>query len=484
MIEDITKAESPGYIYAPVDFEPSKYPGPIADHPDAARWLLNSIYFNRLLRNFSEDDPVNLNAKLLGLVMGDINKVRPVREALEERRLISCDHSYVKGHKSFSFTLGPALKGVGWERYRSGSKAFNNRVNSFKEYVRNPTGFDVAVHDHLEKWARLVEISPDLDFNRLDFPEEAKEQLAIHQVEMIRDRYIRLTVCPYGRFHSNYSGLCREIRPYLKINGFHLAEIDIVNSQPYFLSLILIQEFIHSQSLPNSPNQSYFTSITSLSHSSSSSPKERGTTTHPYDSVTKGLGDALEIPEDLMNLLKTCSEGKFYEDFANRSHWTREKVKRKIFQVIFGTTSLMEKSPIGLTFKQLYPTAYDLIVRLKKGKGYEWIGRELQRRESRSIINGVCERLREDHPEIPVVTVHDSLMVPDEDIPIVQAILHDHFSQFALPPSFKIKPAIETSQPGHGVETGIGWSGVDEENVHVQGRSGTWASCSSKAMGL
>lgn len=219
MIEDNTKAESPSYIYVPAGFNPSSYPGPIADHPDAARWLLNSIYFNRLLRNFSEDDPVNLNARLLGLVMGDINKVRPVREALEERRLISCDHSYVKGHKSFSFTLGPALKGARWQRYRSGSKAFTERVESFKAYVRNPAGFDVAVHDHLEKWARLVEISPDLDFNRLDFPEEAKEQLAIHQVEMIRDRYIRLTVCPYGRFHSNYSGLCREIRPYLKINN-------------------------------------------------------------------------------------------------------------------------------------------------------------------------------------------------------------------------------------------------------------------------
>ena len=65
------------FIYQPADFDPSKYPGIIADHPDAARWLLNTIYFKRVVRNYGIDEFVNLHSRLLGMVMGDINHVRP-----------------------------------------------------------------------------------------------------------------------------------------------------------------------------------------------------------------------------------------------------------------------------------------------------------------------------------------------------------------------------------------------------------------------
>ena len=41
---------------------PGDYPGPIADHPDAARWLLSTIYIMRLLRNRDKDDFINLHS--------------------------------------------------------------------------------------------------------------------------------------------------------------------------------------------------------------------------------------------------------------------------------------------------------------------------------------------------------------------------------------------------------------------------------------
>src|SRR4051812_16371312 len=123
-----------GAIYTPEGFEPGQYPGPIARHPDGARWFLNAIYFRRIIRNYHPDELVNLHSKLLGLVVGKAEFVKPLREALEHYGLIECDHQYVPDLKSFGYRLGPALEGVPWTRYESTNKGFLNRVANFKDF--------------------------------------------------------------------------------------------------------------------------------------------------------------------------------------------------------------------------------------------------------------------------------------------------------------------------------------------------------------
>src|SRR5438270_7019660 len=103
------------FIYVPERFDPAKYGGAIAKHPDAARWLLSTVYIRRLLRNYNMEVFLNLHSVLLGLVMGDINCVRPVRQALVQHGLIECDYEYFAGKKSLGYRIGPALRDVRWE---------------------------------------------------------------------------------------------------------------------------------------------------------------------------------------------------------------------------------------------------------------------------------------------------------------------------------------------------------------------------------
>ena len=139
--------------------------------------------------------------------------------------------------------------------------------------MRNPTGFTHPVHDHLAGWAGRVRLADDLEAvfdgirDREHDPERkriSKEELARHQADLIHRGYIHTSVCPYGRFHSNFSGLCRELRPHLSIDGHPLVEVDVVNSQPYFLALLLLEIALSSR---NCPHLSHFLFLTSEDHS-------------------------------------------------------------------------------------------------------------------------------------------------------------------------------------------------------------------------
>ena len=425
-----------GYIYTPVGFDPSRYPGPIADHPDAARWFLNCIHFRRVIRNYDESDGVNLHSELLGEVFGRKHIVKPLREAMIAHGLIWCDLSYVVNLKSFSYRIGPKLQDCDWERVSISGKRFAKRIEVYRNHVREPRGFNVPVHNHLEKCARMATFDENLDLASLNFPNARKCKLANDQVDEIKRHYISLTVCPYGRYHSNFSGLCRELRPHIRINDNPMVEIDIVNSQPYFLSLLLANTYPNSQ---NSPN---FRILSNYLKSSLLSSKTQGHPPHPYECQTKGLENTKverEVPSDLLTMLKNTSKGIFYDDFVESANQPREKVKRQVFTLIMGTVPMMERGKTSQSFQTLYPTAFDLMVKLKREKGYKWIGQELQRLESKAIINGVCTVLMENHPEIPIITVHDSILTPPDYLPTVQSVLDDWFSGYPMSPTFKVK---------------------------------------------
>ena len=427
---------SQGYIYTPVGFDPSRYPGPIADHPDAARWFLNCIHFRRVIRNYDESDGVNLHGDLLGEVFGRKHIVKPLREAMIEHGLIWCDHSYVVNFKSFSYGIGPKLQGCDWQRFSIKGKRFAHRIEFYRNHVREPRGFNVPVHNHLEKWARMATFDDNLDLNSLNFPNARKCKLANDQVDEIKRQYVSLTVCPYGRYHSNYSGLCRELRPFIRINDNPMVEIDIVNSQPYFLSLLLANTHLNCQ---NSPS---FSILSNYLKSSLPPSKTQGHPTLPYECQTKGSGDfelKAELPHDLLTMLHNTSKGSFYDDFVNLGNQPREKVKKRVFTLIMGTVAMMETGQPSQSFQTLYPTAFDLMVKLKREKGYKWVGQELQRLESRAIINGVCTALMENHPEIPIITVHDSILTPPDHLSTVRGVLDAWFSDYPMSPTFKVK---------------------------------------------
>jgi hypothetical protein len=462
--------ESDPFLYEPENFRPEKYGGKIAAHPDAARWLLSTLYTRRLLRNYDRGSYINLHSELLALVMGDRNYVAAIRKELLQHGLIECDGEWVKNKKSLGYRIGPALDGVKWRKYHSPDKRFAKRVTMFKQHLLGD-GLVIPVRQHLADWVRKVDFSDQLDDVLNSLPttpyqncdHENKREYARHQVEIVRSGFWSITQsCPYGRFHSNITSLCGELRRCLTLDGEKLYEVDIVNSQPFFLSMILFELSLggdcqgvgtsHLSHRLLSSYEDHSLLFPSFHHASNHSNQEeedddddtntKGTRTPPYVSgLSPYWGNLGKI--DIQAMVEATSNGTFYETIqAKTDNWTREEVKRKVFQVIFGDVRLMQQTEIGQAFQMAYPTAFDLMVKMKKTKGYEFIGHELQRRESSIVINTVCERLRAHYIDLPILTVHDSILTTREHLETVRGLLEAAFNQYPTRPRLKIKEPL------------------------------------------
>ena len=145
------------------------------------------------------------------------------------------------------------------------------------------------------------------------------------------------------------------------------------------------------------------------------------------------------IPGDLRQFADRTAAGEFYEAFMVDGLWTRDELKPRVFQILYGHKGVMQNAELSKTFETIFPTAYGMLLKLKAEKGYKWVGTELQRRESGVIIKGVCNRLRVEHPDVPVVTVHDSLMTTGEHLELVHELLRREFGRFPMLPRFRVK---------------------------------------------
>jgi hypothetical protein len=72
----------------------------------------------------------------------------------------------------------------------------------------------------------------DLDLDQVDVESELS-------LKMILDKEFDFHVCDYGRVHHNVSRLPGKYRRKLCVSGRRMVEVDIKQSQPYFLGLLL-----------------------------------------------------------------------------------------------------------------------------------------------------------------------------------------------------------------------------------------------------
>ena len=427
--------ENTGWIYSPEGFDPSRYPGAISHSPDPTRWYLNYVYFKRITRHYGPEDFVNVSYDALETVMGKRTIIKPIKDELLKHKLIETDSRYIPGTKSTGYRLGPALRDVPFKKYFSASKRFLKRVADFKKHINTPIGFSLPVHEHLDRWLADITIAPIWE-SVLHSMDPDKALIAQQQVELIQSGYLHRSVCKQGRFHSNFSSLCRELRPCLQYQGQPLLEIDIRNSQPYFLSMLLLSVKLsnsNSSNLKNLMFDSMHSSIINLEETGRERERRRG---RPYECPFWAL------EKDHVKFTNAVINGKFYEEFLQEvdNEREREDMKPKVFQCIFGDEKTMIHSTMGRMFKDRYPSVFNMIMELKSKKGYRWVGQELQRMESERVVAGVCGRLMTEHPTIPLISVHDAIMTTKEYMPLVQGLLKQELSfAYYFVPQMKIK---------------------------------------------
>lgn len=274
-------------------------------------------------------------------------------------------------------------------RYKNYDKFLIKKNNNRYETTITESGQSIILPNIREKLIdSLKEIKIDYD-GAINFIkkmkdnkkiDESKYQRNLISIDNISNQHIYFNFDDYGRFHTNYTILKKEIRnDFLTINNEMISEVDINNSQPLFFAVILKKELTHI----NGDTKKYF------------------------DLVKSGL---------------------LYDDIIANSYLkTRSEAKELIYKVLFGN-NLKANKKVNKVFKNLYPSVYEYILEFKEQrKNYKELSHELQKMESEFIFNNVIKEIYSTYPEIVLFTVHDSILFPKSYQEKVESIFNKHF---------------------------------------------------------
>jgi hypothetical protein len=205
-----------------------------------------------------------------------------------------------------------------------------------------------------------------------DEDEQSRKYLKnLHSLKNINEGDIHVTFDKYGRVHTNFTVLKREIRHnHLFIDGERTHERDIVSSQAMFLLYLISRE--------------------------------------------KNTGiDKIEIRDFQSDIYG----GIFYENFVTADR-IRNDVKVYFYKYVFGV-----KFQEFDDFTNRYPTISKYLYNYKTMYGYKDVSHKLQHMEGDFVFNNISESLMDKN--VVFFTVHDSIVVKVSDSAILDKIFDD-----------------------------------------------------------
>lgn len=272
-------------------------------------------------------------------------------------------------------------------------------------------------------------------------------------IEMIRNGTLYLKHDQYGRVHTNLTSLSRQFRPFLSVQGKPLRTVDIRNSQPFFLNLVLdnytmnnneINSF-HKQETqppiphpfqyggcPVTPSQNVLRQLRQLEEQEA---RKEGRLPQPHNPSNTMVGQE----NDLLKYRELTCRGLFYDHLMTKMgipQDQRNEWKREFFGGVFFCSNHTQSKYKEL-FREEFPIVYEIVADLKR-KDHAHLAHYLQRAESSVMIHRICRRLMEDSPDAPVLTIHDSISTTPDHVDTVLGVMREEFAGLGLTPTFHI----------------------------------------------
>lgn len=222
-----------------------------------------------------------------------------------------------------------------------------------------------------------------------------------------------------GRIHSTITSFPKKYRKYLKHPGVsNWGKIDISNCQVYLLGCLLYENTLSTYLFMNYTN-------------------------HTIPIMWPAYD---KLPNDTKEFVAKSCKGVIYDDLLERmwrmkgKRYTKNQIKAKTLGLLFEPVHW--ESAFKELFQNVYPNVFNFIeeingqfrVTKKLSKKY---GRKkydknkmaflLQRAESYIILDQVVKEISNIDEEIPVLTIHDELMVPEEKMDLVIEIMKNEF---------------------------------------------------------
>lgn len=239
-----------------------------------------------------------------------------------------------------------------------------------------------------------------------------------------------------GRLHSAFTQLKGVLRPYIRYNGKKLVAIDIVNSQPYLTIALLDPIKFQENNIIN----------LILNTNSKLNPN-----TYPI-MVVKRIKEASST-ENTKLFIGLVSSGRFYEEFglilkSERiidsnldNEETRKKAKIITFTTLFSPNNAISYREEVKIFKKVFPSVYEVFKIIKLGRGHHnTLAILLQTIEANLVLHRACKIISEERPEIPIYTLHDSIITTEGNENYVHDVLKAVLTEaIGIAPELKVE---------------------------------------------
>jgi len=445
----------PQSLYAPSDLDvKSHLPEHLRRYVPEALYMLHVIECRRVFYSETRTEYVPLKAEYLRNVMTRQN-CKSLVDAMEAAKLIECDHKCIKGQKSFGYRLGPLLNTSTFRPIPT-PKRINKRIDKID--MKKST---LPIHLHLDHHVHQVTIDYEDAKNSLTLDELADKLLPL---DMIQDRAFWFTPDPYGRVHSNITSLPSKLRQFVRLGEkrSRVHFIDVVNSQPFFLSVVLVNHYNNASSL-----KSFYSVAANGNFKPQQQGEREGGEEHAhYDGqfIIPKLIKRLDYPKDVNDYIRLTESGQLYERLQQLWNCDRDRAKKLFFAFVLYCRKF--DNDYRESFKANWPNVLGVIDQLKS-KDYRHCGQMLQRAESAVVIHGACETLRQTAPQSPLLTIHDSIGTTEEHLPQVLDVFKAAFKGLGLSPRLKIGEELRNG-PGSLYKARPGYmQGIDASGAEM-----------------
>lgn len=293
-----------------------------------------------------------------------------------------------------------------------------------------------------------------LSYTRLN-PIMAKAYSYWYTALMLREQCYRISRQPDSdnRLHTNLTNMPSKFRPYLTYYGENIQSLDIKNSQPYFMVLVL-------ERLSNSKiieimnrvfgNDNIGTMLQKLQQITSSKAFQE-----EFAPLKKAVltGQFYEFLIPLFVDIQPDSDGVFRKSFYNSDigkaevkefPTKRDLMKKLTLQILY--TPLKRPSKEYLIFKQYFPLLCKCIEAFKttsnEKESFKLFPKLLQQVESDCVLDTITKQIAETNPDMPLWTIHDSFCTTQSWFPIMETAVKELFLSYSdgILPSFKCDP--------------------------------------------
>ncbi|MBL7683655.1 MAG: hypothetical protein JNK00_09880 [Flavipsychrobacter sp.] len=213
------------------------------------------------------------------------------------------------------------------------------------------------------------------------------------------------------RLHSVITQCKRELRHAITINGKEVVAVDISNSQPTLLTLLIDHKFWDEEGSFN------HTHIPYLNIRDMFSTRQHYTT---FIMMCKNAEHNSDRQVEIQRFRDLVASGEFYDNFRSlleqklsMTGLSKQDVKTMFFTVLFTSNRFISQDEAACkrVFRDWFPYIYELC-RMIKVKDHANLPVLLQRVESYILFNKIIPRMVSEKPNLPFVPIHDSIAVP------------------------------------------------------------------------